>query len=110
MSLMDAITTAQSGLSAAQTQVNVSANNIANLDTPGFLPSRVYSYTDASGGVQTAVQSVAGSDDLATQVTNIESAKNLYNANAMVVEVANKMIGSLLDIFDDGSDPNQKSN
>jgi flagellar hook-associated protein FlgK len=110
MSFMDAITSAQSGLVAAQTQLNVSANNIANFNTPGFSPSRVDSYTDSSGGVQTATQTVAGPTDLATEATNIDSARTLYDANAMVIRVANKMVGSLLDIFDDGSDPNQKSN
>jgi flagellar hook-associated protein FlgK len=110
MSLMDAISSAQSGLAAAQTQFNVSANNIANLNTPGFSPSRVDSYTDSSGGVQTTTQTVAGPTDLATEAVNMDNAKNLYDANAMVIKVANKMVGSLLDIFDDGSDPNQKSN
>jgi flagellar hook-associated protein FlgK len=112
MSITDTFSIASSGLAAAQTQLNVTANNIANLNTPNYTPSRVDSYAAANGdGVETQVQSVPGDDDdLARQMMDLSQAKMLYGANAAVIRAGDRMIGSLLDIFDDGSDPNQRDN
>jgi flagellar basal-body rod protein FlgC len=47
---------AASGLRAATRRLEVAAHNIANLNTDGFVPSRVLDTTVPEGGVQSAVQ------------------------------------------------------
>lgn len=104
MSLIDAMSIAQTGMSAAMTQLNVSANNIANSDTAGYVPERVDFYSAGDGdGVETSVRDVGGSVDVANELVNADRAKLLYGANAAVIRTADRMLGSLLDIFDDGS-------
>lgn len=105
MSIMDTFSISSTGLAAAQAQLNVSANNIANIDNPSYTPSRVDTYSN-SDGVETSVHSDPNSDDLATQMTNLSQAKMLYGANAAVIRAGDRMIGSLLDIFDNGTSGN----
>lgn len=107
MSLFDTFSIAQSGLAAAQTQLNVSANNIANANSSDFQPSRVDSYSVAGGGVETSIQQVAGPVDLPSQLTDSMQAGFMYDANAIVIRTADQMLGSLLDIFDNGSSGNR---
>lgn len=107
-----ALNIAQSGLAAAQVQLNVAANNIANLDTPGY-KSQTANLTDLPGG-GVAVASISedptpgptlpdgteGSNvDLTTQAVNLIQSRQLYTANAMVIKVSDQMYGSLLDIL-----------
>jgi len=78
----DIFSTALSGLNAAGTIVNKAASNIgrAGLDDPEQAPP-----TDI---------------DLASEVVNLRLGAILYNANAVVVRVADRMTGTLLDILD----------
>ena len=88
--------------------LQTTANNIANQDTPNFKAERT-DLVDLSGG------GVAGKRDLAKcrwginrvtiadparEMVNLAQEKLMYTANAMVIDVANRMVGSLLDIFD----------
>jgi flagellar basal body rod protein FlgB len=100
---------AASGLNAAQTQLQTTANNIANQDTPNYKAERA-DLVDLSGGgvaVSGISQSAAPGDqqgnnvDPAQEMVNLAQEKLMYTANAMVINVANQMVGSLLDIFDD---------
>ena len=103
---------AVSGLQAAQAQLNVAANNVANLDTPKYKSSSVDLVDISGGGVAVGGYSQdpsagpilpdgqEGSNvDLATQLVNLSQAKNLYDANAAVINVANQTTGTLLDIL-----------
>lgn len=112
---MNLFAIAQSGLSAAQTQLNVAATNIANLNTPGYQSSRADLIDLSTGGVAVGgiskdttpgpIQpdgSVGSNVDLATQAINLTRASILYSANAAVVRVGEKVTGALLDIFDHG--------
>lgn len=53
--MVDSISTALSGVAAAQTRINVAANNTANADTPGFKAQQVKQSANAAGGVRTEV-------------------------------------------------------
>src|SRR5665213_1568454 len=103
---------AVSGMQAAQAQLNVAARNVANLDTPKYKSSSVDLVDVSGGGVAFGGYSQdpsagpslpdghQGSNvDLATQLVNLSQAKNLYDANAMVIKVANQTTGTLLDIM-----------
>ncbi|MFI5378812.1 MAG: flagellar basal body rod protein FlgC [Tepidisphaerales bacterium] len=112
MSLFDVMNIAASGMQAAQTQLSVSANNIANADTPGFKASRVDTVELGTGGVGTVITrdnsagaanpdgSEGSNVDLAAEQVAMARDATYYAANATVVKVANRMLGSLLDIFD----------
>jgi flagellar hook protein FlgE len=104
---------ALSGMQAAQAQLNVTAQNIANLETPGYQSQRVDLADLSTGGVAIAGISndpaagpatpdgVAGSNvDLGSELINLTRAKLLYSANAAVVKVGQRMTGALLDMFD----------
>jgi flagellar basal-body rod protein FlgC len=106
---------ALSGMQAAQAQLAVGANNIANANTPGFKASRVDLVELSGGGVAVAGTQVdqtpgaigpdgtqASNVDLASEMVGLIQDKTLYNANAMVVRTEDKMMGSLLDMFDTG--------
>jgi flagellar basal-body rod protein FlgC len=112
VSLFDVMTVAASGMKAAETRLSVSANNVANADTPGFKASRVDTVELSGGGVQTVISrdnsagpanpdgSEGSNVDLAAEQVAMVRDATYYAANAAVVKVANRMLGSLLDMFD----------
>ncbi len=107
MSLFSVMSVAASGMRAAQTRLSVAAENIANADTPGYRPALVDTVELSTGGVGTIVRrgdasdggDGSGVDIAAEQVAMVRSA-TYFAANAAVVKTANRMLGSLLDIFD----------
>lgn len=88
---------ALSGMSAAQTQLNASAHNIANMNTAGFKRQEVAQTAQAQGGVSAAVETagVPGDQVLTDVVTQLQ-AKNAFIANLAVFKTYDKMAGALL--------------
>ncbi len=89
---------ALSGLNAAQTSLNASAHNVANLATEGFKRQETVQTAQSGGGVTTSVgeASTAGNaleQDVVTQL----QAKNSFIANLAVFKTQDKMAGALLD-------------
>ena len=110
---MDIFSIALSGMQAAQTQMNVAAQNVANLDTPGYQPARADLVDLSGGGVavshisqtsptdpKTADPAEGSNVDLATEMVNMTRASLLYSANAAVIKIGQKTTGALLDMFD----------
>jgi flagellar hook protein FlgE len=110
---MDLFAIASSGMQAATAQLNASANNIANLDTPGYQAQRVDLVSLSGGGVAvgdvqtdhtpgpTQSDGAEGSNvNFAGELLNMTRARLLYSANAAVIKVGQQMTGSLLDMFD----------
>ena len=109
-----AIRTAASGLQARQTQLDVTARNVANADTRGYkrLEARP---EDTGAGVRTRVERVdtpgvplpvepgssgpaEGSNvDLTREIPNLLASTRGYEANLQVVRTADEMLGELLD-------------
>jgi flagellar hook-associated protein FlgK len=89
---------ALSGMNAAQTQLNASAHNIANLSTDGFKRQQVTQTPQPQGGVSASV-ATAGieGDALVTDVVAQLQAKNAFLANLAVFKTQDKMAGALLD-------------
>jgi flagellar hook-associated protein FlgK len=104
---MDVLSIAASGLNAAQAQLNATANNIANLNTPDYGTQSVdlASAPDGDGVEIGGVTQTRQPDDLANQLVNLKQASLMYDANAMVIRTTDQMYGSLLNILD-----NQNSN
>jgi flagellar hook-associated protein FlgK len=93
--------TALSGLNAAGAVINTAASNIANADTPGYKARRVELANAQSGdGVEVAGVTRDGGVDLANEVVSLRQGQLLYQANAAVVRVGDRLTGTLLDMFD----------
>jgi flagellar hook-associated protein 1 FlgK len=98
---MDALNIVASGLQAAQAQLNVTANNIANMNTPGYTAQRVDLAAAPGGGVDVeGVQSTGNAVDPVNELLNLKQTALYYDANGMVIRVADRMYGSLLNILD----------
>jgi flagellar basal body rod protein FlgC len=104
---------AQSGLDAASTRVAVSAGNVANALTEGFVPSRVSSADQAGGGVTSAVARAldpiaeARADramlapsrtDLVTEVVALGEAARLHQANLASLKTADELFEAALEL------------
>jgi flagellar basal body rod protein FlgC len=104
---------AQSGLDAAARRVGVSAHNVANALTDGFVPSRVSSADQAGGGVTTSVARAvdpiaeARADrallapsrtDLVTEILAQNQAARLYQANLATLKTADELFEAALEL------------
>lgn len=78
--MVDAISTALSGLQNATNRVNSAANNIANISTP------------RDDGVTV---------DLSTEAINLLLAETEFKANLATIKTAEDLSDELLSIFDD---------
>lgn len=94
------VTTPLSGMLAAQTRLDASAHNIANLSTAGFTRQEVRQSDAANGGTSTSLTSSsagAGNNLEADMVAQLQS-KNTYMANLSVFKANNEMMGTLVNI------------
>ena len=90
-------TIARSGMQAAQTQLQASASNVANLSTPAYRRVEVQQTAQNGGGVQTETRR-SGTEGAALEadVVNQLQAKNSFLANLAVFKTSNQMAGVLL--------------
>jgi flagellar hook-associated protein FlgK len=89
---------ASSGMAAAQTRLQTSAHNVANLQTEGFKRQQVTQTAQNGGGVNTTLsRSEQVGPALEADVVSQLQAKNEFLANLAVFKTANKMQGALLD-------------
>ena len=125
--MIDAISSAQSALSAMSTSMAVTANNVANVNTDGYKSKDVRLATgpggqgvrvgdvvedDSAGGYRPAAvsaQNEAGvyeptaamvetsNVDLARQAVDMVETTRTFEANAAVIRTQDDMLGTLLD-------------
>ena len=119
--MISAIFTALSGLSALQKQLDVTANNVANVNTAGFKKSRATLATASPQGVQARVEQVnipgpvvleqtpegvslveQSNVDISEEMVNLLIGKSTYEANLKTLKTADETLGSLLDVIDEG--------
>jgi len=99
--VIDALNIAASGLQAASAQLNAAANNIANMNTPGYATQSVDLAAAPRGGVDVeGTFSSGGPVDLPKQLVNLKTAALMYDANGMVIRLTDQINGSLLNILD----------
>lgn len=90
---------ASSGLQSAQVRMNAAANNVANLQTPGFRRDEVQSTAQASGGVSSQVSKAPQPGaDLARDLVEQKSATYAFKANLQALKTADETLGRLLDV------------
>ena len=89
---------ALSGMAAAQTTLNSSAHNIANVNTAGFRRQEATQTEQKSGGVSASIMkpSSDGAGLESDMVAQLQ-AKNSFLANLAVFKTSDKMAGALLD-------------
>lgn len=94
------LSTALSGISAANERLRASAHNVANLQTAGFRPQRIEQATQAElGGVSTRVMQQQGAEVSAErELVEQRAATYSYVANLRVLQTQLRAEGSLLDI------------
>ena len=89
---------ALSGMNAAQTSLNTTAHNVANLATEGFKRQETVQTEQPGGGVSTEVrQAEVAGNALETDVVTQLQAKHSFIANLAVFKTSNQMAGALLD-------------
>ncbi len=90
---------ALSGMNAAQTHLQASAHNIANLGTDGFRRQQVVQSESASGGASVSLsQTPAAGQSMEADMVGLLQGKNAFLANLAVFRASDRMMGSLLDL------------
>jgi flagellar hook protein FlgE len=88
---------ALSGMNTAQTRLNASAHNVANLATEDFRRQEVQQAEQTGGGVSGKVtRSATVGASLETDMVEQLQAKNAFLANLAVFKTSHKMAGALL--------------
>jgi len=89
---------ALSGMNAAQTKLDTTAHNVANLATQGFTRQETVQTEQSGGGVTAAVRRAdTAGNALETDVVSQLQAKHSFIANLAVFKTSNQMAGALLD-------------
>jgi len=99
------INTSVSGIRNAFLRQDVSANNVANINTKNYQAKDVVNYSKKAGGVQGVVENTkANKNNKTNNVSLVKETLNQINnvnqekANANVLKSQNEMIGSLIDL------------
>ena len=115
--MMSAIHSALSGLGAYAKQIEVSANNVANINTDGFKKSRTEFISVETGGVLSVVRQDDSTGptvlrdsgygpthlelsnvDLGEETVNQILAQRGFEANVTTLKTIDDMLGTILDI------------
>jgi flagellar hook protein FlgE len=97
--MLTAAAIALSGMSAAQTALQASAQNIANLNTEGFQREQAQQTAAGGGGVSASLsRAVEAHPSIETDVVGLLQSKNSFLANLEVFRASDRMMGSLLDV------------
>ena len=104
--VLSALAIAGSALSAQRTKFAVAANNIANINTPQFKPSRVVLEANPKSGVSARIESMPltflhGQShlSLAGEILNQMTAERAYQSALNVASSQDAMAGETLDLL-----------
>ena len=104
--MVSSISSALSGMQTWQLRQDISANDIANVNTQGYSQKIPVQSTNAVGNPQisaiTSEPNAAGNDsntDLATELVEQKMSVHGYGADAKVIKVQDQMTQSLLDVI-----------
>ncbi|MFA7403638.1 MAG: flagellar basal body protein [Pelobacteraceae bacterium] len=87
-----------SALQAFGTSQQVTANNVANLNTDNFKASRVTFQEQGNGGVTATAASTTDSVDISREAVNLLTNVQGFKANLAVLKTADEMSKQLLSI------------
>lgn len=77
----------------------VTADNIANLNTPGFKASYTVMKENGEGGIGAEVKQGADSVEISKEAVDMLDTANGCEANLKALQVADRMAKDVLDIF-----------
>ena len=107
-SLMQALSISAKGIQSATVKLNNASNNIANANTPGFVPGEAVTTTISTGGVSTSIvpgeaipdaeELGVSSVDLTAEMVDALSARLDARANAKMMKVLDETSQSIIDI------------
>jgi len=89
---------AGSALSAYGIRQAVTANNVANIETPDFKASTVTLQEKTTGGVQASVSKTNDTVDISREAVNMISNSNGFKANIKTLQAQDEMAKELLNI------------
>ena len=93
------ISSSVSALNAATVSQNVTAHNIANINTEPYAPKQAIQSEVFPVGTKTTVrQGATGTNDLAKEMTDLNMNKNLYSMNAKAFKMQDRMNGELINL------------
>jgi flagellar hook protein FlgE len=91
-----------SGLQAAQLRLDASANNVANMNTPGYRRQAVaqQAVADSAGVRATLQRQPEAAEGVALENEAVEqmSATYAFKANLQTIKTQDEMMGALLDV------------
>jgi flagellar basal body rod protein FlgG len=90
---------ATSALAAYGVRQAVTANNIANLNTPGFKASNTVMKENMEGGVGAVLTQGPDSVEISKEAVDMLDTANGYGANLKALQVSDRMVKDLLDIM-----------
>lgn len=111
--MADAISIGLAGLKAAETRVAIRAQNVANMNTPGYAPLSPVQTSTAVGPTVRAAKATGarppaafmpegltpgGADSLAADLVDMRLAAAAYGASVAVIDTSNEMLDTLLDV------------
>ena len=116
--MISAVNSTVSALQAYKTQMNVTSNNVANVNTEGFKKSKASLKEGDNGDVQVDVNRVntpghryqependrmvekeTSNVDLAEEFPQMMVTQHAYEANMKVLQAQDKLLGTTLDIL-----------
>lgn len=92
---------ALNGLNTVSLLQDVTAHNVANINTPSFSAKEAVQ-TESSDGMGPSVSSIRDTGqetDLAESMVQLEKDKNMYSADLKILKVQDRMLGELIDMF-----------
>lgn len=99
MSIVNINSSALSAIAAYGTGLNVTANNIANMNTQGFKPTSATMNEDVNGGVKvTLSQSQDAGVDIAKEMVDMIIGKDVIKANIKSLQTEDQMLKSLINM------------
>ena len=90
-----ALWAAKTGLDAQQTQMTVTANNLANVNTNGFKKSRAV-FNDLL--YQNVTQVGGSTSDTTTALVDMITAQRAFQANAQMIQTENQISQTIIQI------------
>jgi len=101
MSLIHALDVAESSLSAQSKKMGVIAENIANVNTPGYQRQNVILSERLGGGVEVSGVERSGQPvKLEEEMTDLMGSQRVYQASAAVIKSVDEMLQATLDMVD----------
>ena len=97
--MINAVATAWSAFTSSGVKQAVTANNIANVSTPGFKASSVSTQEEKGGGVRAVVAKGPDTVDISKEAVNLLANRTDFTANLKVLKTSDDMTKKLLDIF-----------